>query len=260
MQLPCTAVVLTNRETPILWEALQSLTWAEKTIVVDNESGIAAERFTTAGVSSVLPLSGPIADFAAVRNQVMRQVTTPWCFFLDSDEVVDALSSDTLADLSKLMNDPAVSGLTIKRSDIFLKKKLSYGEAGNQALIRFMRPEATTWVGAAHEQPQIVGQVQTSGLTISHYSHESINSFIVDVSSYAKIIANERAFSPALNLAQLVFFPPLKLIYDLFVLGGILDGWRGVTYSYCMALHSVLVRIYNYEKHLGVVSQANTAD
>lgn len=259
MLLPLTAIVLVHRETPILWQSLRSLSWAEKIILIDNESQIPAERLYQAGVAEIFALPGTIDDFASVRNLSMKQVMTTWCFFLDSDEVVDPPTEASLSTVHNLMKDPATAGIIIKRSDIFFQKRLSYGEAGNRPLIRFVRPAVSRWVGRAHETPIVSGRTQTSELTISHYSHESIHSFIADVSRYAKIVAAERAPGNASNLVQLLFFPPLKLLYDLIVLGALLDGWRGIVYSYCMALHSLLVRVYWYEKNVDLVSKTDAS-
>jgi hypothetical protein len=203
----------------------------------------------------------PISDFSQVRNVGLEKVLTPWCFFLDSDEVVDQPTDGALHSLEGMMSDTLTVGISVTRNDIFLGKKLSYGEAGNTSLVRFMRPKSTHWVGAAHETPVISGKIQQGDFEISHYSHESINSFIIDVSEYAKIVAGERSLTQTSNVLQMLVYPPFKLVYDLLVLGAVLDGWRGVVYSYCMALHSLLVRIYWYEAHSNMVSQktANSA-
>ena len=258
MIAPCTAILLVHRDTPVLWSSLSALKWCEHIMVVDNDSKIDVARLYDAGVTAVFAIPGPIQDFAAVRNLAMEQVTTPWCFFCDSDEVVDPLSTPEQTELVTQMANPQITGMSVKRSDYFLGKTLSYGEAGNRLFIRFMRPKDAVWSGKAHEVPAMTGQIIASGATITHYSHESINSFITDVSSYAKIIATEREHSPLSNLVQLLLYPPLKLLYDLVLLGAILDGWRGVIYSYCMALHSLLVRIYWYEKHTRVVSHPDS--
>ncbi len=259
MSLPCTAIVLVHRDTPTLWNSLHSLDWLDTIIVIDNNSQIAPERFTAASVTSIHPISDNFTDFAAVRNDSMLLVTTPWCFFLDSDEVVDPMSSESLASLEDAMQNQHCAALSCRRSDVFLGKKLRFGEAGRQTLIRFLRINQAHWMGIAHENPVVSGGIQRSQVALTHYSHESIKSFIEDVSVYAKIIGSSKMSSRTQNLWQLLFFPPLKLLYDLSILGGLLDGWRGITYSYCMALHSLLVRIYYYEKSSRLVSRTTTA-
>lgn len=254
MTLPCTGIMLVHTDAPTVWQGLRSLAWAEQLIVLDQHSGIDPSRFAAFPNLSHLSVTAPISDFAAVRNGAMTHVSTPWCFFLDSDEVVDPLSPVQLSQLRALMTDVTISGLTVKRSDMFLQKKLSYGEAGHQPLIRFLRPMIATWVGRAHEIPIVSGLIRESSVTITHYSHKSINSFLADVSKYAKIVASERRVSPTTNVLQMLTFPPLKFLYDLVLLGGILDGWRGVVYASCMSLHSLLVRIYWYEQHTHLVS------
>lgn len=258
MKLDCTAIVLVHQETPILWQCFASLAHFEHLLVVDAGSQIETRRFRAAGVDQVIVGPSPIQDFAQVRNEAMSHCKTPWCFFLDSDEVLDQVADEQLSAVRQLLQETTVAGLTVKRSDVFLQQKLEYGEAGNQSLVRFLRPGNARWEGKAHETPSIHGTIGNSMMTLSHYSHESIKSFISDVSNYAKIVSTQKNASHGSNLAQLLFFPPLKLGYDLLLLGAVLDGWRGVVYSYCMALHSLLVRMYWYENHTSLVQPTNT--
>ena len=258
MKLPCSVIVLIHKNSPTLWRCLSSVAMFEHIRVVDNHSGVPKTEFTKAGVSDVITVDGTIDDFASVRNQSMSALHTPWCFFIDSDEVLEPLTKQQLEQLNGQFQDPSFQGLSLKRSDVFYSKKLSYGEAGNRSFVRLMRPEYAHWSGRVHEIPIISGIVSQSPLQIAHYSHDSVSSFITDVSAYAKIVATERNLDQSSNLIQLLFFPPLKLLYDLFLLGGILDGWRGISYAYCMALHSLLVRIYTYEKNLELVSPSTT--
>lgn len=256
--LPCTAIIITDAHGESFARAVASLKHFESVLVIATAANAQENEYERAGVTSVVLRPGIITDFAAVRNEAMQHVSSEWCFFLDSDEVLDTPAKESVDTLETYLHDEQVSGVSVRRSDIFLGKRLSYGEAGRQLLVRFMRVKNTTWEGQAHERPVILGDVKESELTLSHYSHESINLFIADIASYAKIIASERQTTAGANLLQLLLFPPLKLVYDLIVLGGVLDGWRGVTYSYCMALHSLLVRIYAYEKRTQLASQANS--
>lgn len=256
--LACTTIIITDTHDESFARAVASVKSFEAILVIVTATNAKMTEYQLPGVTSVVLRPGRISDFAAVRNEAMQHATTEWCFFLDSDEVLDTPAKESVDFLEETMRDEQVSGISVRRSDIFLGKRLSYGEAGRQLLVRFMRVKNTKWEGSAHERPVTTGGVKESELTLSHYSHESINLFIADIASYAKIIASERQTTTGANLLQLLLFPPLKLLYDLIVLGGVLDGWRGVTYSYCMALHSLLVRIYAYEKRTQLASQANS--
>lgn len=243
--LPVTGIILVGPKHTRLIQVVEALNWVSELILYDNNSGFNFSQLTANNVQ-VLANAQPITDFGAVRQELQGRATQPWVFFVDSDEVVTLESS---LELAKLLENPTVHGASVIRSDVFLGQALEYGEAGDQSIVRLVRPEFTTWKNTVHEVAVVAGLLAAAPMRIAHYSHESISDFIVQVIEYAKLAAANRRSSFTKNLLELLFFPPLKLLYGLIIQGGVLDGWRGVVYAFCMSLHSLLVRVYWYEAH-----------
>lgn len=182
-----------------------------------------------------------IKDFALVRNQALSQVKTEWAFFLDSDEVVDNFD---LKYLESLFINHQLAGLSVSRSDIFYGRKLLYGEAGRQTLVRLIRVGHAQFVGSVHEVALVSGQVAESKIAITHFSHESIQQFIAQVSQYSNMAtATHQHKSRWRLLGELMTYPPLKFVVNYICKLGFLDGWRGLSYAIIMSLHSTLVRL-----------------
>lgn len=241
--LPISVIILAHRNDDNLKKAIASAHFASEIMVIDNNSGADWNQFKDAPLK-IISSTEPITDFSAVRNSASKQAKNDWVFFLDSDEEV---AQPVIPHLAAILASPTAKGAAIFRSDVFYGKKLDYGEAGEQQLLRIGRKNNLQFVGAVHEVATVSGEMIYSKIHILHHAHPSINEFIEDVSSYAQMVAATKTTSLHRNLLEMIIFPPVKLFYGLIIQGGIMDGWRGVVYAACMSLHSLLVRIYRYE-------------
>lgn len=240
--LPLSVIILVHRNDANLRRTLQSVSFAQDIVIFDNDSGVEWKEFKDLPLQ-IIKDSNPITDFSATRNALIKEAKNDWVLFLDSDEEVAAPAVPKVA--AVLASSAQAAAVT--RSDIFLGKKILYGEAGQQQIIRLGRKNTISFSGTVHEIAQVDGELFYSNIELLHHAHPSISEFISDVSGYAKMVAATKKTSLSTNLLELLFFPPIKLMYGLFIQGGIMDGWRGVVYAVCMSLHSLLVRIYRYE-------------
>ncbi|HYD35588.1 MAG TPA: glycosyltransferase family 2 protein [Vitreimonas sp.] len=223
--LPVTVVVITDRNDERLQRCLASVSWA-KEVLVEDYSG------------------QKITDFSLVRNLVLQKVSQPWILFLDSDEW---LEDKAATEIAHAITQPC-QGFYLQRKDIFLNKVMNWGEVRNVWLLRLARRGAIHFKRAVHEVPQVGPATARLESLIYHHSHLSQTDFMSKVSYYASLEAKQRPpLSKSSLLLQLLFFPPGKLLYNLFIKLGFLDGWRGIVYIWMMSLHSLLVRVYQYE-------------
>jgi glycosyltransferase involved in cell wall biosynthesis len=229
-----------------LLKAIASVTQFSELLILDNASGITKKDVTHDNCKIHTLSDHPITDFSAVRNKALQLASEKWVFFLDSDEVLQPFS---VRKLSKVLATTQHHGLNCTRSDFFLGKQLRYGEAGNQKIIRLLRACHTTFTGKIHEVAQVTGSTGEVPLCIDHYSHQSISNFISDVSTYATLLGAEKKNSLPRLLFELLFYPPTKCMHTYVIKGGWRDGYRGLTYSLVMSLHSLIVRITAYEQN-----------
>lgn len=243
-KLPLTICIITNRADERFVAALTSAQVAEHVLIIDNKSGNDWVALKMKYAFEILELAEKITDFSAVRNQALDYVQKEWVLFLDSDEVIEL---DSLPELSQIIGESTADGVGIRRSDVFYGKKLEYGEAGNQPLVRLGRKNKVRFIGSVHETAEVTGTTQMSSISILHYSHPTLSEFITKVSIYAEQIAETKTLPFWKLVFQMCVYPPTKFFFSLIIQGGIQDGWQGVVYAACMSLHSLLVRIYIYE-------------
>lgn len=248
-KLPLTIIILTNRSDQRFHATLKSAQVAEEVLVIDNKSGndwgVLRERYSLIALEK----HHPIQDYSQVRNEALAKASHEWVLFLDSDEV---LTASSLPALAQIISENNCDGVIVRRSDVFHGRKLEYGEAGNQPIVRLGKKQHMRFTGNVHETAQIEGKINYSTIELLHYSHPNISDFLAKISVYAEQVAQERTLSWPQFLVELIVFPPAKFFRGYIMQGGSQDGWHGLVYAACMSLHSLIVRIYAYEKSFSV--------
>ncbi|MBU0576851.1 glycosyltransferase family 2 protein [Patescibacteria group bacterium] len=220
-------IIITRPDAPTLAQAKKSAQFANEVLVIKKES---------------------ISDFAFVRNQALKKAKYEWVLFLDSDEIITA---ESVSEIRRIIVENKLDGVYINRQDVFYDKPLKFGEAGSTVLLRMGKKTKMKWQRPVHEIANIRGEVGKSNIKILHYAHSSLQAFCNSITNYAQLETNFRNQSnQSFYLCQLLFYPWGKFIYNYVIKLGFLDGWRGLSYAVMMSLHSLAVRVLQYElKH-----------
>jgi len=177
----------------------------------------------------------PWSGFVDARRFALSQVTTPWAFALDADEVLDEeLSAAILACAG------GADGYEISRDTYFCGKPLRMWSG--ERLLRLVRVakarvEANPASGGAaevHERYVVDGPVEALSGTLLHFSYETVDAYREKFARYTDL---EAAGDPPKADA---FVVPLRIFHSLFFRGAILDGWRGVYVAWMSALYPVV--------------------
>lgn len=229
-QIPLSVIVIANKQAanPVLSQVLDSLLPAKQVIIFDT------------GIK-------PVTDFAKVRNESLHKASEDYVLFVDSDEVV---TKPSWKEIKKIVSEGQADLVSILRSDIFLNKELLGGEAANQRLVRMGKKEKIKFIRSVHEVMMVNkdDKLLISNIKLHHHSHLSIFSFFEKVSFYSLIEASLRKEKDTLYLiSSMLFFPPLKFIFNMTVMSGYKDGMRGMIYAVLMSLHSFFVRVHGWE-------------
>lgn len=237
-----TAVVLTKNEEVNISTCLESLSFCKKRIVIDDYS--TDETVNRAKESGATVFRRHIdKHFAKQRNFALTKVKTPWVFFVDADEIVpEALKKEILT----CIGTKDVSGYYVLRRDVFNKKILFHGEWGNARLLRLGRVKSGKWMNAVHEVWNIKGMTSNLSNPLYHYSHKTIESFLLSILTYSRIHSTQKR-NKNTPIIHTFGFPFVKFVYNYFVRFGFLDGVEGLIYSSFMSLHSFLAWNKYYE-------------
>lgn len=239
-------VILTKNEEKNILDCLESVSWADEIIIVDDFSeDRTIEVLKNYSSKKIKIFSRELnEDFSAQRNFALSKTTKKWILFLDADERVTEELRD---EINNFLIDNArtsdVKGFYILRKDIIWGKTLRYGETGKIKLLRFARKDAGVWNGLVHETWQVDGKTSEFENYIIHLPHQSIDEFLEEINFYTSLRAKELyERGVKVNARDIILYPKGKFIKNYFFKLGFLDGVEGFLFSIFMSLHSFLVR------------------
>ncbi|MPM33061.1 hypothetical protein SDC9_79628 [bioreactor metagenome] len=250
-------LILTHRADPLFTQVLQSAHFAEFLLIADYQSGNDWKKLrqelgrNTRNLRVFPQAKKQIQDFAAARNELIQKAESDWIFFLDSDEVLPPEAEEIL-NLCKEKNNYCL--YKVSRHDVFHGKTLHFGESWHDQPIRFARKDSLRFTGAVHEIAKVQKNQKIGHLDFSlqHFSHKNLTEFFAAIDQYCQIESQTRyqkAPTKQQILKELFLLPPLKFILNYFFRLGFCDGFAGFAYAIMMSLHSLLLRIYLYEKY-----------
>ncbi len=234
------AIILTKNEEKNIKQCLESLSWCDERIVIDDQSkdrtGEIAQKL---GAKVYVRL---LSNFSDQRNYGKDKAKGDWILFIDADEYISsALWYEIMQKINEPIDNPA--GFYFKRIDVMWGKQLKYGESGTIKLLRLAKKNSGQWVGAVHERWEISGKTETLNNPLQHYPHQTIEEFLKEINHYTDLRAKELyKLNVKTNWSMILLYPKAKFFQNYILRLGILDGLPGLVSSLMMSFHSFLVR------------------
>jgi glycosyltransferase involved in cell wall biosynthesis len=239
-------IILTKNEEKNILDCLETISWADEIIVVDdNSEDRTIEIVGNLKLKNLKIIKSELhEDFSTQRNFAISKAANEWILFIDADERVTAELRREINDfLIEEKNSPKLDGMYIRRKDMLWGKLLKHGETGNIKLLRLARKKAGKWQGKIHEKWIVKGRVDTFSNFILHFPHQTISEFLSEINFYTTIRAAELYENGIkTSLLQIIFYPKAKFFVNYFLKFGLLDGLEGLVFAVLMSLHSFLVR------------------
>lgn len=243
-----TAIILTKNEEQNISRCLDSLTFCDEIVVIDDNSIDDTVKIAESKGAKIerRELNN---DFTSQRNFGLEAAHGEWILFIDADEEV---TPELRKEINKVVNSPIQKkAYYIPRRDFWWGRQLRFGEvleARRLGFIRLVRKHSGKWIGKVHEKYLINSMVGKLNGYINHYPHPTVRDFISEVNMYSTIRAKELlSQGKKASIPEILTVPFAKFIYDYFFLLGFLDGSAGYAYSFFMSFHSFLVRAKLYQ-------------
>lgn len=236
------AVVLTRNEEENIVDCLESLSFCDEVIVLDDNS-----KDRTVEVAKKLGakvFTHSLANnFSAQRNYGLERAKHEWILFIDADErVTEELKNEVFYLIKTRGRDKLLNGYLIERRDVMWGRELRYGETANTWLLRLARKGTGTWIGNVHEEWKIKGIGKLENLLI-HHPHPTITLFLKEINFYTDIRAHALyEGNVKTTWLAVIFYPAGKFLLNYVIRRGFLDGIPGFVVAAMMSLHSFLVR------------------
>lgn len=238
------AIILTKNEEKNIEKCLESLSWCDEIIIVDDYSedntSLVISRQSLVVRNKIKIFKRHLdGDFAAQRNFGLEKASGNWDLFVDADEVI----TKKLADEIKKVISSNMNGYYIKRQDYFLGRWLKHGETGQAKFLRLAVKGAGRWKGKVHEVWEVDGKADELTNPILHYPHQTVSEFLRDINWYTDLVAQYwKEQGRKMGFWEIVIYPLGKFIQNYIFRLGFLDGTAGFVLAALMSFHSFLAR------------------
>lgn len=234
-----TAIVTCQDREAEIEACLKSVRWADELIVVD--SGSTDRTLERARKFADRILVHEYQSAAAQRNWAIPQASHPWILIIDSDEVMpDGLRDE----IKKELAEPRFGCYRVFRRGIFLGREMKHGGwASDQNNILFRRADYRFSDDEVH--PVLIPAARPGIFRnrLDHYTHRSIDEFIVKSHRYAVWGARKYYRRGRKGRAASILLHPLFNFCRNYVFRlGFLDGAQGL-------ISAVLSSCYVAEKY-----------
>ncbi len=238
-----TAIIITKNEEKNIETCLRALGFADEILIVDDYSTdktiVLAEKYGARVVKNKLN------SFSEQRNFGLERVSNEWVLFVDADEMV---SKNLGLEIKEKIDEEKFDGYYIKREDVFLGRKMYYGDLSNVWLLRLGRKSKGKWKGDVHEEWEIKGDTSRLSNPLTHTSHENLKDFIGKINVYSTLRAKElKKEGIKSSLLTIILYPKIKFIYLYILKFGFADGLHGFVHAVLMSIYSFLVRAKLYQ-------------
>ena len=183
------ALIVARDEAEDLPGCLESLSWADETVVVVD----AASRDRTEAIARRLADKVAVRafdDFAGQRNASLALASGDWVFAVDADE---RATPDLAIEIRRALADPTRphDGYRVPIRSVVLGRSFRYSGTQHDLPLRLFRRDRGRWVGQVHETVDLRG---TAGQLLGHLTHRTISdmhTFLRKIDHYTTLEAAE---------------------------------------------------------------------
>lgn len=218
------AIILTKNDQARIKECLESVSWTDEIIVVDNGSTDKTKEIAQAKKATVVSEKTDI-DFARLRNTGKDTASGDFLLYVDSDERMTQELKKEILHLVKNYNKTFPVAYFISRKNYYLGRPWPYRDRMERF---FWKKGLIGWEGKLHESPKVNGQVGQLKNPLIHNTHRTLEEMLEKTNQWSEIEADLRFRS---GHSPIVFWRLMRVMASAFFDSFIKQsGWRaGVT-------------------------------
>jgi glycosyltransferase involved in cell wall biosynthesis len=232
--------IITKNEARNIRDCLQSVSWADEIVVVDN--GSADETQQICQEFQARFYLEEWKGFSQQKNSAIGKTKNDWVLSLDADERV---SPDLHKEIEKtLQGNSLYDGYYIARKNFFLGRWMRHcGWYPDFNLRLFRKSRGCFRERAVHERVEIEGKVGYLKHPLEHETYCSLDDFFTRMDRYSTLAAKEMQGSgKRYRFSDTLFRPPFTFLQMYLLRAGFLEGYLGF-------LLCVLYSFYTFAKY-----------
>lgn len=241
------AIVVAKNEENMIADCLDSLSFCDEVIVIDNGSEDRTEDIAKRMGAKVFVLETD--DFSKLRNFGLKKSKGDWVLYVDADErISDELKKSIKHLIANSDRVQQLNGYFLKRKNFYLgpskKNEWPYIEKTQRL---FRRSSLKEWEGKLHESPIVIGEIGEIGEGfLLHYTHRDLASMLAKTIEWSKIEAELRfaASHPKVTWWRL-FRVMLTVFLDYYIKQG---GWKVGTVGIIESVYQAFSMFITYAR------------
>ena len=252
MNKKISAIVIAKNAQELIQDCLESLSWANEIILVDNGSTDRTDEIAAKYGAKIVRVGK--GDFSYWRNIGAKNAQGNWLFYVDTDERV---TPELQKEILKIITSLEYNAYAVPRKNIVFGRQMKHcGFSPDYVKRLFRRNTFKKWTGKLHEEPNYLadGEIVIGGKgkighlknELIHLKHSGLSEMVEKTNEWSEIEAKLMfdAHHPPMNIFR--FFTAgfrefwLRFVRQL----AFLDGTEGVIYG----IYQVYSRLVSYAK------------
>jgi glycosyltransferase involved in cell wall biosynthesis len=227
--MPLTVTIITRNEASNIAAALQSVSWADETIVVDAESSDDTVEIASRLAARVLVR--PWTGYGDQKNFAAGQARHDWILSIDADErVTPELAEDIQRTIS---SNPAARGFRLSRVTFHLGRWIRSTDWYPDYQLRLYDRRYGRWNSRrVHESVTVDGEVGRLRGELQHFAYRDLSHHLVTIDRYTSLAAHQMQDQGRhATVIDLLVHPLFAFIRNYILRLGIRDGLPGLMVS-----------------------------
>jgi len=208
------AVILTKNSENLIADCIDSVSFCDEVIVIDDYSSDRTVELAKHLGASVFPYSSE--SFAKRRNLGLKKAKGRWILYLDVDERVSSELAKAIQEILERKKD-IYAAYRLQRKNFYLGNNEWPTIEKLERL--FKKSKLEEWYGDLHESPRVNGDIgDLENGFIRHYTHQDLTSMLNKTIQWSKIEADLRLHTNHPSMSWWRFFRVMATaFYDSYV-------------------------------------------
>ncbi len=234
------AIVIAKNEEKMIKACLDSLSFSNEVIVIDNGSEDKTLEIAKKMEAKVFEYKSK--DFSDLRNFGADKTTTDWILYVDADERVPLRLKEEIK--SKILKNSSFDAYKLKRKNFYLG---NYEWPYIEKLERlFKKDKLKGWQGKLHESPIVEGKVGELEGFLLHYTHRDLTSMVNKTNEWSETEAELRY---ANNHPRMTWWRFPRVMIPAFINSYIIQGgWKVGTAGLVESIYQVFSIFITYAR------------
>lgn len=248
------AIVLARNQEEMIVDCLESLSFCDEIVVVDNASTDRTAEIAKNMKARVVSFASD--DFSKLRNKGLEEAKGEWVLYVDTDERVSDTLRESIKNQVSNRREKSIVAYKVQRKNFY------YGRHEWPAIEKlerlFRKDSLKEWRGKLHESPQVKGDIGELDGFLLHYSHQQLADMVEKTIKWSEVEANLRFSANHPQMSWWRFFRVMTTaFFDSYIRQ---KGWKAGTMGLIESIYQSYSMFITYARLWELQQQTRKKD